>query len=77
MTTIQIELAGPAAEKVRRFAEAEHRAEAEIVRDSLEAYAPTKRKLPTGVGKYRIGQNDLAQKDEEILAQAVKEGQWP
>jgi hypothetical protein len=77
MTTIQIELRGPAAEKLRRLAEAEHRAEAEIVRDAPEAYAPTKRKLPTGVGKYRSGQSDIAQRDEEILAQAAKEGQWP
>jgi hypothetical protein len=77
MTTITIELSGPAAEKLRRLVEAEHRGEAEILHDALEAYAPTKRTLPTGVGKHRSGQSDLAQRDEEILAQAVKEGLWP
>ena len=77
MSTITIELTGPAAEKLRRLAAEQHREEVEIVRDALEAYAPTKRKLPTGVGKYRSGESDLAQRDEEILSQAVKEGRWP
>jgi len=77
MTAITIELTGPAADKLRRLADTEQRSEAEIVRDALEAYAPAKRKLPRGAGKYSSGQRDLAQKDEEILRNAVKEGLWP
>ncbi len=77
MNTITIQLTGPTAEKLRRLVEEERRAESEIVRDALEAYRPTRRRLPTGTGKYHSGQNDLAQKDEEILAEAIKEGRWP
>ena len=77
MNTIMIELTGPAAEKLRRLVELEQCAESEIVRDALEAYRPTKRMVPTGTGKYHSGQKDLALKDEELLAEAAKEGRWP
>jgi predicted transcriptional regulator len=46
MTSITIEISGPAAEKLRSLAEAEQRSEVEIVRDPLEAYAPSRRPLP-------------------------------
>ena len=36
-----------------------------------------KRRLPLGAGKYRSGRNDTSLKAEEILRDAVKEGQWP
>lgn len=77
MTSITIELTGPAADKLRHLTETEHRTEAEIVGDALEAYAPRKRKLPTGAGKYRSGEPDLAQRDEEILRDAVEGRRWP
>jgi hypothetical protein len=77
MTSITIELTGSAADKLRHLTQTERRSEAEIVGDALDAYAPSKRKLPTGVGKYQSGQRDLAQRDEEILRDAVKERQWP
>ena len=77
MTSITIQLSGPVADKLKHLSEEEHRSEAEIVGDALEAYAPTKRKLPTGAGKYQSGQPDLAQKDEEILRTAVNERRWP
>lgn len=77
MNSITIELTGPAADRLRRLAQTEHRSEAEIVGDALDAYAPNKRKLPTGAGKYRSGEPNLAQRDEEILREAVKGRQWP
>ena len=40
MTTIAIEISGPAAEKLLHLVEAEHRSEAEIVCDAPEAYGP-------------------------------------
>ncbi len=77
MATITVELSGLAADKLRLLAESEQRSEAEIVRDALEAYAPTKRRLPKGAGKYRSGRSDTSEKAEEILGDAVKEGLWP
>jgi predicted transcriptional regulator len=77
MTSMTIELTGPAAEKLKRLVEQEHRAESDIVRDALEVYAPTKRKLPTGAGKYHSGMSDFAQRDEELLSEAVRQRQWP
>jgi hypothetical protein len=77
MTSITIELTGLTAEKLRHLTEMEHRTEAEIVGDALAAYAPKKRKLPTGAGNYHSGQSDLAQRDEEILLDAVKGRRWP
>ena len=73
MTSITIQLTGPVADKLRHLSETEHRTEAEIVGDALEVYAPAKRKLPTGAGRYHSGQPDLAQKEEEILRDAVNE----
>ena len=77
MTTIAIEISGPAAEKLRRLVESEHRSEAEIVGDALEAYAPTRRRLPRGVGKYRSDRNDTSRRVDEILREAAEEGRWP
>jgi predicted transcriptional regulator len=77
MATITLELSGPAAEKLRQLVEVEQRSEIEIVRDALEAYAPSQRRLPKGTGKYHSGRTDVSQTVEEILRDAVKEGQWP
>ncbi len=77
MATITIEISGPAAEKLRHLVEAEQRSEVEIVRDALEAYAPSRRRLPKGAGKYRSGRRDTSQNVEQILRDAVKEGKWP
>jgi hypothetical protein len=77
MSTITVEISGPAADKLRLLVESEQRSEAEIVCEALETYAPTRRKLPTGVGKYQSGQSDIAQNAREILRQEVREGKWP
>ena len=77
MATITIEISGTAAEKLRQLMEAERRTEVEIVAEALEAYQPARRPLPRGVGKYHSGRSDTSQRTEEILRDAVKEGQWP
>ena len=77
MTTITVEITGPAAEKLRLLVDVQHRSEAEIVGDALAAYTPIRRALPTGVGKYRSGHTDTAQNVKEILRQAVEDGEWP
>jgi predicted DNA-binding antitoxin AbrB/MazE fold protein len=35
------------------------------------------RGLPTGAGKYHSGRNDIAERAEDLLRQAVEEGKWP
>jgi hypothetical protein len=75
MTTITGQISGTAAAKLRHLVESEKRSEVEIVRDALEAYVPGKRRLPKGTGKYRSGRSDVSRKAEEILRDAVKEGQ--
>jgi hypothetical protein len=77
MSTITVEISGPAAEKLRRLVESEQRSEAEIVTDALESYTPRRRKLPTGIGKYRSGQSDIARNARAIIRQDVEEGRWP
>ena len=77
MSSVTVEISGPAAEKLRHLVEAEQRSEAEIVRDALEAYAPSKRRLPKGAGLYHSGRSDTCQNAEQILRDAVKEGKWP
>jgi hypothetical protein len=77
MSGITVEIPGPIAEKLRQLAEAEQRTETEIVCDALEAYLGTRRKLPTGTGKYHSGQPNVAQQAEDIVRRAVEEGAWP
>lgn len=78
MSMITIEISGPAAEKLRRLVETENRSEAEIIADALESYTGKRiRRLPKGVGKYRSGHTDTAQRVDEILGDAVREGLWP
>jgi predicted transcriptional regulator len=63
---------------VQELAANEKRSASEVIHDALVAYAAKrKRPLPKGVGKYRSGHHDTAQKVDEILGDAVKEGLWP
>ena len=68
MTTITIQISGAAAEKLRHLVEVEHRSEVETVGDALEAYAPTKPRLPKGVGKYRSPVLTLLRERKKIPA---------
>jgi hypothetical protein len=77
MTPITVQISGPAAEKLRHLVELERRSEVEIVSDALESYAPGRRRLPKGTGKYHSGRTDISEKAEAILRDAAKEGRWP
>ncbi len=77
MASLVIEISGPAADKLRLLVNAEKRSESEIIGDALAVYASTKRKLPTGAGKYHSGRSDNARNAEDLLRQAVEEGEWP
>jgi hypothetical protein len=65
MSKISVAIPEPAAEKLRRLVESEHRSEAKIIADALDSYSPKRRKLPTGVGKYQSGQPDIARNARE------------
>ncbi len=63
---------------VQELAAKENRPPEQVIHDALAVYAGRrKRRLPRGIGKYSSGQPDLAQRDEELLRQAAKEGLWP
>jgi predicted transcriptional regulator len=73
-----IEVDEQTAAAVQALAATENRTAAEVIRDALAAYAGKRtRPLPKGAGKYRSGHHDTAQKVDEILSHAVKEGRWP
>ncbi len=74
MASLVVEISGPAAEKLRLLADAEKRSESPIIGDALTVYASTRRKLPTGAGKYHSGRSDTARNAEDLLRQAVEEG---
>ena len=71
MTTITIELNGLAEEKLRSLVQTEGRSEVEIIHAALQAYTPTPRRLPKGVGKYHSGTSDTSARTEEILRDAA------
>jgi hypothetical protein len=74
--SFKIELDEQTAAVVQELAANEKRSASEVIHDAVAVYAcKPKRKLPTGVGKYSSGQPNLAQRDEEILRKAAKEGQ--
>ena len=76
--SLTVELDEQTAAVVQSLAANEQRSASEVIHDALAAYASKgKRPLPKGVGKYRSGYTDTAQKVDEILSAAVKEGQWP
>ena len=62
---------------LRQLAALQGRSQAELIRDALENY--TKRAVrpaPKGIGKYRSGEPDVAQRAKDILASAAKRGGW-
>jgi predicted transcriptional regulator len=73
-----VELDEQTAAVVQELAANEKRSASEVIHDALAAYTgKRKRRLPKGVGKYSSGHTDTAQKVDEILRDAVKEGLWP
>jgi hypothetical protein len=75
---LTVELDEHTAAVVQELAVSENRSASAVIRDALAHYAGHgKHPLPKGTGKYRSGHNDTSAKAEEILRDAVKEGQWP
>ena len=76
--SLSVELDEKTAAVVQELAAEEKRTASEVIHDALAVYAGVgKRRLPSGAGKYRSGRSDTSSKAEEILRDAVKEGQWP
>ena len=62
---------------LRQLAALRGRGQAELIRDAIANY--TKRAVRPalkGIGKYRTGEPDVAQRAREILAGAAKRGGW-
>ena len=62
--------------KLTQLARRQSRPKAELIREALEAYVERQtepRRLPRSVGMGRSGVPDLAERDEEILAELYKE----
>lgn len=62
---------------LRQLAARQGRSQAEVIREALASYAQrTVRPTPKGIGKYRSGEPDVAQRAKDILATAAKRGRW-
>ena len=62
---------------LRQLAARQGRSQAELIRDALANYAVRAvRPTPKGIGKYRSGEPDVAQRAKDILASAAKRGRW-
>jgi hypothetical protein len=63
--------------KLRQLAAHHGRSQAELIRDAIAKYTGRAvRPMPTGIGKYRSGEPDVAQRAKDILAAAAKRGRW-
>lgn len=62
---------------LRQLSETMKRSQAELIRDALAKYTETvARPAPKGLGKYRSGEPDVAQRAKDILGAAAKRGGW-
>jgi ribbon-helix-helix CopG family protein len=62
---------------LRQLSAVQGRSQAELIRDALAAYTQgTVRPMPKGMGKYRSGEPDVAQRAKQILADAAKKRRW-
>ena len=77
MASLVVEISGPAADKLRFLADAEKRSESKIIGDALAVYASTKRKLPTGAGKYHSGRNDNDEIRKTCCGKLSRKGNGP
>src|SRR5262249_34465279 len=77
MTRTTVYLDDEAAISLRQLAAVLGRTQAELIRDALSAYTKrAARPAPKGLGKYRSGEPDVAQKAKTILADAARRGGW-
>ena len=63
---------------IRQLADTEGRSQAEIIREVLHAYLEqaehrSGRPLPKGIGAYRNGRSDVAERAEELLRSAARQ----
>ena len=62
---------------LRQLAARRGRSQAELIRDALASYTRRAvRPTPKGIGKYRSGEPDVAQRAKDILGDAAKRGRW-
>jgi hypothetical protein len=62
---------------LKQLAARQGRSQAELIRNVLASYAGrTVRPTPKGMGKYRSGEPDIAQRAKDILGAAAKRGRW-
>jgi hypothetical protein len=62
---------------LRQLAAVQGRTQAELIRDALASYTKrTARPAPKGLGKYRSGEPDVAQRAKKILSDAAGRGGW-
>jgi len=62
---------------LRQLSATEGRSQAELIRDAVTSYTKrAKRPAPKGLGKYRSGEPDVAQRAKDILGAAAKRGRW-
>jgi predicted DNA-binding protein len=74
-TTVYLE--DEVAVALRQLSAVRGRSQAELVRDALAKYTQAvARPAPKGLGKYRSGEPDVAQRAKDILASAAKRGGW-
>ena len=77
MVKTTVYLDGEAALALRQLAALRGRPQAELIREALAAYTKqTSRPMPKGLGKYRSGEPDVAQRAKDILRKAAKKGGW-
>ena len=63
---------------LRNLAATQGRPQAELIREALAGYTRKwKRPMPKGMGKYRSGETNVAQRAKDILLDAAKRGLWP
>jgi hypothetical protein len=62
---------------LRQLAAVRGRSQAELIRDAITSYTKrAARPASKGIGKYRSGEPDLAQRAKQILEEAAKRGGW-
>ncbi|MBS0264220.1 MAG: CopG family transcriptional regulator [Planctomycetes bacterium] len=76
--TITVELDEKTAATIQQLATSENRPASDVIHDALAAYVSIRRPaFPKGTGKYHSGRSDTSEHVDEILREAVREGQWP
>lgn len=78
MTRTTINLDDALARAIRQLADSQKRSQADVIREALTAYVeshPAERALPPGVGAFRSGRADIAERAEVILKKAARESE--